>query len=126
MRLRLAELVRFGLVGLSSTLVYFVVYAALVWAGTPYVLASIAGFGLSAGWGYVLHHRYTFRTQGGSVQSLAGWLALQGTLLGVNVAALSVLVHGAGLDRIVAQLIVLPFIPLLSYAVGRRLVFHRR
>ncbi len=126
MRHRVAELARFGLVGASSALLYFAIYAGLVLLATPYVLASIAAFLVSAASGYVLHDRFTFKTRNASVENLAGWFALQGSLVVFNLLALSALVHGAGLDEILAQAIVLPLLPLMSYAASRRLVFTRR
>ncbi len=122
-RVRLLELVRFGLVGASSTLIYLGVYAAAVLAGVPFAAASVAGFLVSAGCGYVLHDRWTFRTNTPSRGGLSRWLVLQGTVLGLNILVLWVLVAQAGLDRLLAQVIVLPLLPLATYVLSRRRVF---
>jgi putative flippase GtrA len=122
-RARVAELARFLAVGASSTLLYFGVYSAGILFGTPFGLSALLGFGVSAVYGYFVHERWTFRTNAASGSGLARWLALQGSLLAANVAGLWVLVHQAGLHRIVAQLVILPLIPLLSYLVSRRHVY---
>lgn len=123
MRHRLFELIRFGMVGGFSTVLYFAVYSGLTLIDAPLVLASAGGFAVSITFGFVLHHRFTFRTGSTGPQGFGRWALLQGSVLALNVGALSVLVHVAKLDRIVAQLILLPMIPLLTFFLSRRLVF---
>lgn len=123
LRPRLLELVRFGAVGASSTLLYLAIYGAAVWAGVPFVLAALAAFALSALSGYLLHDRWTFRTHAASRAGLARWLALQGTVMGANILALWALVVLAGSERFLAQVVLLPLIPLTTYVLSRRRVF---
>ncbi|WCB96564.1 hypothetical protein DSM104299_05326 [Baekduia alba] len=123
-RHRVAELIRFGLVGGLSTLIYLGIYAALIWASVGLVLAALVAFAVSAGIGYFMHHRFTFRTDDPTAGGMVRWLALQGTVIGINIVLLSVLVHRAGLDRIVAQIVLLPLIPALTYLASRQLVFR--
>lgn len=122
---RLGELVRFGAVGGGSTLLYLGAYAVLVTLGTPFALAAVAAFAVSAGTGFVLHHRWTFGTGQESLGGLSRWLALQGSVLGANIAALAVLVNTLGVDRLLAQTLLLPFMALTTFVLGRRLIFAR-
>jgi putative flippase GtrA len=121
---RVTELIRFGLVGGLSTLVYLGLYSAVISVGGGFVLAALIAFALSATLGFFLHHRFTFRVNGPTANGMARWLLLQGTVLSLNIALLAVLVHAADLDRIVAQIILLPIIPLLTFVASRRLVFR--
>jgi putative flippase GtrA len=123
-RERVAELVRFALVGGSSTLIYLGVYTAGIVMGLGFALAAVVAFVFSAASGFVLHHRFTFRTDNPTAGGMVRWLALQGTALVINIALLALLVHGAGLNRIVAQIVLLPLIPLLTYVMSRRFVFR--
>jgi putative flippase GtrA len=123
-RERLAELVRFGLVGGLSTGIYLGIYAGIVQAGGGFALAALAAFAASTTSGYLLHHRFTFRTDDPTPGGWVRWLALQGAVIGVDIALLTVLVQRAGLDRIVAQVVLLPVIPALTFLAGRRLVFR--
>lgn len=116
-------MLRFGLVGVSSTLLYFAVYSVGVLLGVAFALAAVAAFVISAACGYLLHDRWTFRANAASGAGLARWLALQGTVLGLNLLALWGLVQGAGLHRIVAQFALLPLIPLATYFMSRRRIF---
>jgi putative flippase GtrA len=124
LRERATELIRFGLVGGLSTLVYLGLYAAVIGVGGGFVLAALIAFALSATLGFFLHHRFTFRVDGPTANGMARWLLLQGTVVGVNIALLALLVHRADLNRIVAQIILLPVIPLLTFVASRQLVFR--
>jgi putative flippase GtrA len=123
-RERLAELIRFGLVGGLSTLIYLGLYAATIWAGGGFALAALIAFAASTTSGYLLHHRFTFRTGDPTAGGWVRWLALQGTVIGMDIALLALLVHGAAVDRIVAQIVLLPVIPLVTFLASRRLVFR--
>ncbi|MDQ3879724.1 MAG: GtrA family protein [Chloroflexota bacterium] len=120
---RVLEFMRFGAVGVSSTILYLAVYAAAVLVGVGFILAALAAFVLSAVYGYLLHDRCTFRTNAPTRGGLARWLVLQGTVLGLNVLALWTLVRQAGIDRLLAQVILLPLLPLVTYLLSRRHVF---
>ncbi len=122
-RQRAFELARFGAVGASSTILYLAVYTVAILAGAPFVIAALAGFLLSAAYGYVVHDNWTFRTRAPTPGGLARWLVLQGAVLALDIVALWALVVQAGLDRIVAQVILLPLLPLTSYLLSRRCVF---
>jgi putative flippase GtrA len=115
--------VRFLAVGASSTLLYFAVYSAGILLGLAFGLAALLGFAVSAVYGYLVHERWTFRTKAASTAGLSRWLVLQGSLIVANVGALWLLVQRVGMDRIVAQLVILPLIPLLSYVLSRRHVY---
>jgi putative flippase GtrA len=124
LRERVAELIRFGIVGGLSTVIYLGVYSGLIRAGGGFALAALVAFAASTTSGFFLHHRFTFRTNAPTGGGMARWLALQGTVIGINIGLLAVLVHAAGLDRILAQIVLLPVIPLLTFLASRRLVFR--
>ena len=120
---RVLELARFGAVGASSTVVYLAVYGGAVLAGVPYIAAALLAFVMSAASGYLLHDRWTFRTNTPTRAGLARWLVLQGTVMGLNLLALWALVTQAGVDRFLAQVVLLPLLPLTTYLLSRRRVF---
>jgi len=124
-RQRAFELVRFVAVGVSSAVLYLVVYTAAVLAGVPFVLASLVAFLPVAVYGYVVHDRWTFQTRTPSRRGLARWLFLQGTVWGLNALVLWALVR-AGADRVVAQVLILPLLPPITYVLSRRRVFGAR
>jgi putative flippase GtrA len=117
------DFIRFGAVGASSTLLYLAVYAGAVVLGVSFGLAAAGAFVVSASYGYFMHDRWTFRTNTPTRVGLARWLILQVSVLGLNLLALWLLVRGAGLDRLLAQVILLPLIPCATYLLSRRRVF---
>ena len=123
MRESLGRLMRFGVVGAISTLIYFGIYSGLIVADAPLAVAAVAAFVVSAANGYWLHHHWTFATRAPTTSNFARWLGLQACVLGTNIAALSLLVHAGGLDRIAAQAILLPVIPAMTFLLSRRFVF---
>ena len=57
----LEQIVRFGIVGVISTVVDFVIYTVLCnVVGVPYLIAGVCGFGISLVVNYVLSMRYVF------------------------------------------------------------------
>ena len=124
-RQRVLELVRYAIVGGFNTATYFGLYSGGIVIGVPYPIAVVVAFTISASIGYWLHEHWTF---GGASPSLAGlgkWIAAQGTSIALNLGLLAILVDGFGLHEILAQLLILPVMPLATYLVGRRWVFTR-
>jgi putative flippase GtrA len=122
---RFHELLRFGLVGAFNAGVFFGGYTGLVLLGVPYLLAAFMAFLVSASIGYWLHEHWTFQGASPTVRGWLSWLAAQGAATGLNLAGLAILVDGFGVGKIVAQAVLLPLTPLVTYVVGRRWVFSR-
>lgn len=112
------------MVGASTTVLYFALYAAAVLVGSPFVLASVGAFVPAVVYSYLMHDRWTFRTKAPTGRGLVRWLGLQTTVLALNTAALWALVERAEVDRLLAQAVLLPLIPPTTYLLGRRHVFR--
>jgi putative flippase GtrA len=122
---RFRELVRFGLVGGFNAATYFGGYTALVLIGVPYLLGALVAFFVSASLGYWLHEHWTFKGGQPTVRGWLSWLAAQGAATGLNLVLLAVLVDGFDVGKILAQAVLLPVTPAVTYVVGRRWVFSR-
>lgn len=122
---RLRELARFGLVGGFNAATYFGGYTAGVLVGVPYLLSALVAFALSASLGYWLHEHWTFKGGAPTVRGWLTWLVAQGGATGLNLVLLAVLVDGFGVGEILAQAVLLPVTPVVTYVVGRRWVFSR-
>ena len=123
---RLRELARFGLVGGFNAATYFGGYTAGVLLGVPYLLSALVAFALSASLGYWLHEHWTFKggaPTGSGVADLAGGA---GWGDGVEPGVLAALVDGFEVEEILAQAVLLPVTPVVTYVVGRRWVFWSR
>jgi putative flippase GtrA len=122
---RLRELARFGLVGGFNAATYFGCYTAGVLLGVPYLLSAVVAFALSASLGYWLHEHWTFKGRTPTVRGWLSWLAAQGGATGLNLVLLAALVDGFDVNKILAQAVLLPVTPVVTYVVGRRWVFSR-
>src|SRR6476620_5771151 len=98
------QFLKFGIVGVSNTLITFAVYTVLlkgfdVW----YLAASAIGFVAGATNGFLLNRRWTFRGHVGDALTPLRWAVVQTCGLAVNLGLLFLLVRPAGLDELVAQ-----------------------
>jgi len=109
---------RYALVGASNTLITFVAYTLLVGLDVAAPVASAVGFALGALNGYQLNRRWTFRAPG----RIGPYVAVQAFGAGASAAGVA-LARGDGLPQVGAELVVLPVVTLLTYALARTVVF---
>ena len=99
-----AQFVKFGIVGVSNTLLSFAVYTLLLKGfGVWYVAASGIGFSVGAVNGFLLNRRWTFKEHVGDALTPVRWGIVQGCGLGVNEGLLYLFVHDASLDKLLAH-----------------------
>ena len=123
MRTRLVQLVRFGLVGATNTLITFTSYAVALSLGVRYLPAGAGAFALGAANGLVLNRSWTFDHRGPKLRAGRRYLVVQLIGLGATVVLLRRVVHGLGVPRLEAQVVALVPVTLLSFALSRLWVF---
>jgi putative flippase GtrA len=122
-----AQLVKYGVVGVSNTLVFIGAYALCVHLGVWYIAASALGYTLGSINGYILNRRWTFRADAMShVTSASRYTLVQVVAALANLGLLFVLVDGLGAGRIVGQVIVIVIVQLLSFLAHRAWSFAHR
>jgi putative flippase GtrA len=121
------QLIRYGVVGMSNTVIFLAAYAICVHVGVWYLAASAIGYTLGAINGYVLNRRWTFRAGHLSHTSSASRYALVqiAAFLG-NFGLLYVFVEGIGTDRIIGQVVVIVIVQLLTFLAHRAWSFAHR
>src|SRR5271167_3801876 len=98
------QFVKFGIVGVSNTLITFAVYTLLLKGfGVWYLAASAIGFVVGAVNGFLWNRRWTFREHVGDALTPVRWAIVQSCGLGLNEGLLYLFVHTAGLDKLLAQ-----------------------
>src|SRR6266852_1275739 len=81
----LVQFVKFGIVGISNTLLTFAVYTLLLKVfGVWYLAASAIGFIAGAVNGFLLNRRWTFRGHVGDALTPVRWTVVQGCGLLAN------------------------------------------
>jgi putative flippase GtrA len=123
---RLAQMARFGVVGLGCA----VLYASLAWsltvmAGFPAVAASVLAYAISGVFSYLGQKLFTFRSDAPHAQAAPRFLAV--FLAGISVAAVApmLLTDRMHLPPLVAIVFAGGVVPTLNYVVFSLLVFGR-
>src|SRR5260370_37896943 len=81
----LIQFVKFGIVGISNTLLTFAVYTLLLKVfGVWYLAASAIGFGVGTVNSFLLNRRWTFRGHVGDALTPVRWTVVQCVGLGIN------------------------------------------
>ncbi len=119
------QFVKFGIVGVSNTLITFVVYTLLLKVfGVWYIAASAIGFIAGAINGFVLNRRWTFAGHVGDAFTPLRWAVVQSGGLGINLGLLYLLVHDAGLDKLLAQAAATVVVTVSTFIVNRAWTFR--
>ncbi len=119
------QFVKFGIVGVSNTLIAFAVYTVLlkgfdVW----YIVASGIGFVVGAVNGFLLNRRWTFREHVGDALTPVRWAIVQSCGLACNLGLVYVFVHDAGMDKLIGQIPATAIVVVLTFLVNRAWTFR--
>lgn len=119
------QLARFAAVGVSNTILSYLVYSGLVSLGVPYLLAGAAAFSAGSVNGYWLNRRWTFGSRDSRDLRLR-YAAIQlGGLVGTSML-LRLLVEDARFDRRVSYALAVPIVTLATFAASRGWAFVSR
>jgi putative flippase GtrA len=119
------QFVKFGTVGVSNTLLTFIVYTVLLKAfGVWYLAASAIGFLVGATNGFLLNRRWTFKEHVGDALTPVRWAVVQGCGLGLNELLLYALVAGARLDKLLSQAFAMGVVTIVTFLVNRAWTFR--
>ncbi len=121
----LVQFVKFGVVGVSNTLLTLVVYTVLLKVfGVWYLAASAIGFIAGATNGFLLNRRWTFREHVGDALTPVRWAIVQTAGLAIDELMLYVLVHDAKLDKLLAQVCATAVVTVTTFFVNRAWTFR--
>lgn len=119
------QLARFLVVGVSNTLISFVVYRLLIAVGVWYLVAAPLAFAVGALNGYIFNRRWTFSARD---TTRARVLYVTVAAAGAFATSLFVLlfVDGLGTGRVWAYVIAIPPVTLGTFAANRVWTFSDR
>lgn len=116
--------VKYGIVGVANVTLDFTLYAVLVSFGVWYPLAKTGSVVVATANGYTFNRIWTFRAGAHRTAFLVKYVTVQASCLALNLCLLVLLIEGAGLDKILAQAIALPFVAGASFAAQRLWTFR--
>ncbi len=121
----LVQFIKFGIVGISNTLLTFIVYTVLLKGfGVWYLAASAIGFIVGATNGFLLNRKWTFADHVGDSLTPVRWAIVQGCGLGINELLLYLFVDSAHLDKLLAQAFATAFVTVGTFFVNRAWTFR--
>ncbi len=121
----LIQFVKFGIVGISNTLITFIVYTLLLKVfGVNYLLASAIGFIAGATNGFLINRRWTFREHVGDALTPVRWGVVQTGGLAIDEVLLYLLVHDAHLDKLLAQALATVVVTVTTFFANRAWTFR--
>lgn len=120
-----AQFIKFGLVGVSNTLLFFSVYT-LLWKvfGVWYVAASALGFAVGAINGFLWNRAWTFKGHVSDGLTPVRWFVVQAAGDGVNSGLLYVFVDGIGFGKLVGQAVTIVIVTVLTFLANRAWTFR--
>ena len=119
------QFARFLIVGVTNTLLSFVVYRLLLVVSTPYLLAAPVAFAVGAVNGYILNRRWTFAARDSRRARLLYILVAAAGSAATTLLVLA-FVHGAGTGKVLAYVAALPPVTIGTFAANRRWTFADR
>lgn len=118
------QFLKFGLVGVSNTVLTFVVFTILDGVGVWYVAASAIGFVVGACNGFLLNRSWTFKGHSGGSSAALRWTVVQGCGLGADLGLIYLFVSGAGLPKLVGQAFAIVLVVGATFFVNRTWTFR--
>ncbi|HWX45868.1 MAG TPA: GtrA family protein [Solirubrobacteraceae bacterium] len=119
------QFVKFGIVGVSNTVLSLVVYTVLLKGfGMWYLAASAIGFAVGTVNGFLWNRRWTFRGHVGDALTPVRWFVVQGCGLVANLGLVFVFVHDAGMDKLLGQACATGIVVVFTFLANRAWTFR--
>jgi len=119
------QFVKFGIVGISNTLLTFAVYTVLLKVfGVWYLAASAIGFVAGAVNGFLLNRRWTFAGHVGDALTPVRWGVVQGCGLALNEGLLFLFVDDAGMEKLLSQACATVIVTVVTFLANRAWTFR--
>lgn len=133
------QFVKFGLVGLSNTILSYLIYMCCLWffqgrgffPGTDYLVSSLVAFLISVLWSFYWNDRFTFKKKEGEVRSrgralLKTYVSYSVTGLFLNNILLFLLVDTMGISKSAAPVMSLVVTIPINYGLNKYWAFRRK
>lgn len=121
----MVQFVKFGIVGVSNTLLFLAVYTLLLKGfGVWYLAASAIGFIVGAVNGFLLNRRWTFSGHIGDSLTPVRWGVVQSCGLLLNLGLVALCVSGLGMDELVGQAVAIVVVVVVTFVANRAWTFR--
>jgi putative flippase GtrA len=118
------QFVKFGIVGVSNTVLTLAVYTVLLKVfGVWYLAASAIGFAVGTVNGFLWNRKWTFRGHVGDSLTPVRWFVVQGFGLVANLGLVFVFVHDTHMDKLLGQLCATGIVVVFTFFANRAWTF---
>ena len=116
---------KFGIVGVSNTLIYFSVYYSLVFFGIHYILANFAGFVIGVTNSFYWNRKYVFKqtSEKKRIQFIKVFFAY-GFTLALSTSLLYLMVDIIGISEFIAPIINICFTTPINFMLNKFWAFR--
>jgi putative flippase GtrA len=118
-----AQLLRYGVVGATNTVLTFTTYAVLVAVGAPAAVAAATGWAVGAANGYRLNRAWTFHSVLTGAGPATRYVMVAALGAGLDALGTAVAVGHDHLPRLAAEIAILPAVTVVTFVLCRRWVF---
>ena len=124
---KIIQFIKFGMVGISNTIISLIVYYILIYSGVYYIVANILAYFISSIWGYILNKKFVFINKSQkTLDSLIKYYIVYGSSFLLNILSMYILVEVWGATEIIAPILtVLITIP-YNFILNKVWVFYKR
>jgi putative flippase GtrA len=122
---RLAQPVKFLIVGAGGYLINLAIFAGIYALGVPYIPASIVSYFLSNAFMYLGNRYFTFRLgHEGFWGAYLRYMIVGAVVVALNAGVLAALVEGIGIDPRLGQAIALLAVTPIAFVLFKRWTFR--
>ncbi|EGV20011.1 GtrA family protein [Thiocapsa marina 5811] len=115
------------MVGVFNTVAgYFIIFSSMYFLRLTAEWANVIGYVVTVGGSYLLHRRYTFRSQNPKRREFVVFILIFLFAYAINLVSLSVLVHETDTNPYVAQVLAGAVYVSVSYSLNKLMVFRPR
>lgn len=125
------QFVKFGVVGVSNTVIWYVVYASLTYVGVHYILSNIISFFVSVSNSFFWNNRYVFKKYESEKRNpwwalLKTFVAYAGTGLVLSNLLLTLFVEVFKMSKFIAPILPLFITIPLNFVINKYWSFRSR
>lgn len=125
-----AEIIRYGIAGVTTTLINIGLYHGLVLLGMDYREANLIAIVCSKAYGYIVNKLFVFKshcsTRKELLQEIGKFIGARGITGIVDYAGLIFLVEVCSFDKVVSKYAITVIVIILNYVFGKFMIFKRK
>jgi putative flippase GtrA len=119
----LKQFIKFGIIGVSNTLVSLAVYYALVHFGMHYLPANVAGFVLGTLNSYYWNNKFVFRRTDGHLRTIAKMYVCYTFTFLLSSGLLVLQIEYFDISEYIAPLVNIPITMIINFCINKLWVF---